>query len=558
MGLWLGTLDTRTLEMANLLDGPDDKKIDFFDLASDTGVVTIAQSFESPDWSKQSPPASKASDLNTAIAWLLDSDLDQIPRPSIRAAAEELRDALIGGAIRRVDILFVHNLGRSHEVDAELATVGRHLLGSLERYTTEEHPIEGRALQLDAASVDSHRRALHDAIAVQDEVFVESSSPLVAIAGGEWKAVSGTVEGTQLVEWHRKFGDDLFNANVRDFLGNRDTARNINNQIRTTALTEAENFWIFNNGITLLTNEIATDGTRLRLSGVSVINGAQTTGSLRTAADEGSVAGARVPFRAIECRDPGLVLRIIRYNNLQNPVTAWDRRSIDPLQLTLQEKLSAFGITYQLRRGEARRKATDVHLDKLGPYLISFYGEPIAAANKSEVFEVEARYRRAFRDATDPRHILFVYLLGEAVANAKVRLRGDVDGGGPAGTRAEETYRYFRYGAFANIVIAAAGRILGVWLAGKDAGYLFKVALAADPQSHLDEWLAVLGKLIDNAVLPAVRSALANTEDDDLFPKMKTQAGALEIAQGAEAVVEQVHGMTPETYQQITSELILT
>ena len=557
MGLWLRTLDLSALEARGLVDGSDDKKVDYFQIDKTERVATIAQGFESPNWAKQAPPANKASDLNTAVAWLLESDLADIPNLAIRAAAQELRDALEAGDVNRVELLFVHNLNPSAAVDAELVTAERTLNRLLARYTGNGPAPTGAAFQLDGDRIDRMRRSLHDAILVTDPLTLLSVTVPGELSGPEWNAVTGTAMGAQLADWLDQYGEDLFNANVRDFLGTRESRQNINNQIRESALGEPRNFWIFNNGITILTNGVSVSGMDLMLQGASIINGAQTTGSLRQARQNGSIDEVQVPIRAIECRDPALVTKIIRFNNLQNPVTAWDRRSIDPVQTRLQEDLAALGITYQIRRGMERRRATDVHLDKLGPYLVAFHGEPLAAANKSEVFDNESRYRQAFKEGTDPRHILFVYLLGEAVQAAKVDLRKIVDGGGAAGADAEQTYRYFRYGAFSFIVIAAAARVLGVWLAPRDRAYLEKVSLRPDPTTALDDWNRVAKKLVD-AVLLAIRSNLREVRDEDLYDKMKTSAGASEIANGAAALVDQVQGMTPGTYDEITSELALT
>ena len=125
MGLRLGTLDYTGLQTDCLLDGPDDKKVDFLHLDFDNGIATIAQAYRAQDWSRSDPPASKAADLNTAINWLIESDLSSIPRESVRAAAEQLRDALSEREITRLEVFFVHNLPCSPAVDAELATVQR-------------------------------------------------------------------------------------------------------------------------------------------------------------------------------------------------------------------------------------------------------------------------------------------------------------------------------------------------------------------------------------------------------------------------------------------------
>ena len=42
MGLRLGTMDYPTLETDDLLDGPDDKKVDFCRIDLESGVATLA------------------------------------------------------------------------------------------------------------------------------------------------------------------------------------------------------------------------------------------------------------------------------------------------------------------------------------------------------------------------------------------------------------------------------------------------------------------------------------------------------------------------------------
>jgi HJR/Mrr/RecB family endonuclease len=49
--------------------------------------------------------------------------------------------------------------------------------------------------------------------------------------------------------------------------------------------------------------------------------------------------------------DPTLVDKVIRYNNTQNPIKAWELRVIDPIQRKLTVDFEQVGITYQTRRG---------------------------------------------------------------------------------------------------------------------------------------------------------------------------------------------------------------
>lgn len=324
MGLRLATMDYYALHLNNLLDRPDDKKIDFFNIDNDYAVCTIAQGYFSEDWSRREPPATKASDLNTAMAWLFESEITGIPRPEVRACAEQLRDGLNSGDVLRVEIFYVHNLPSSANVDAELGTVRRTTSRLLQRYERGSIAPECDVTQASREVVEQWRRTQHEAISVHDTITLPSSMTPQVLETAEWRAAIGTVSVDVLVALRLKYGDALTSANVRDYLGTRESSRNINRQIQKTVIDEPNNFWIYNNGITVLTNGIHVDGNNINLSGFSIINGAQTTGSLSEAATQRPLRNAHVLVRAIKCNDRGLIDTVIRYNNTQNPIKAWE------------------------------------------------------------------------------------------------------------------------------------------------------------------------------------------------------------------------------------------
>ena len=65
---------------------------------------------------------------------------------------------------------------------------------------------------------------------------------------------------------------------------------NINNGIKLSASDEPNNFWVYNNGVTALVLDYKLgprlkSGRKITIDGISVVNGAQTTGSLGSIAD---------------------------------------------------------------------------------------------------------------------------------------------------------------------------------------------------------------------------------------------------------------------------------
>src|SRR4051812_12571408 len=79
----------------------------------------------------------------------------------------------------------------------------------------------------------------------------------------------------------RQIQERFVQRDLRDFLGARKVAGNVNYQIKKTAEGKPGNFFVLNNGITLVTKkaELQPDDVTLRIYGVSVVNGAQTTGA---------------------------------------------------------------------------------------------------------------------------------------------------------------------------------------------------------------------------------------------------------------------------------------
>ncbi|MCH7607790.1 MAG: hypothetical protein IIC94_04390 [Chloroflexi bacterium] len=203
MGLRLRTMDYQELAADNLVDGPDDKKIDFFHLDFDTGVATIAQSYQAENWERPAPPANKAADLNTAVAWALESDVESIPRPEIQAYIKQLRDGLHAGEISRIDFFYVHNLHASVQVDEELATVEATAQALLAKYPdVAGGPPTASVRQASAHTVDEWRVSQHANITVHDDVELKSTVKPLEIDTPQWRAVVGSIPGPRLVELH--------------------------------------------------------------------------------------------------------------------------------------------------------------------------------------------------------------------------------------------------------------------------------------------------------------------------------------------------------------------
>jgi hypothetical protein len=177
-----------------------------------------------------------------------------------------------------------------------------------------------------------------------------------------FEAWQGTVAVRDVAQWFGDHGDSLYEQNVRKSLG----LTRINSGIKETLLNEPENFWYFNNGITVLCDDIEPhwpgrrrpdEPVRLTMKGVSVVNGAQTVSAIHEAMqqNEQSVDEADVTVRAFSLGSdrPAYAKRITETTNTQNDVSQRDFIALDATQAAIREDfLLSLGKTYVYKRGE--------------------------------------------------------------------------------------------------------------------------------------------------------------------------------------------------------------
>jgi hypothetical protein len=224
----LGIEDIHTVAASSLTDGPDDKKCDLVYVDRDTGRVVLAQGYQSTDLTKPEAPANKASDLNTAVGWLLASDVSALPK-RLRAAGEELDGALRDGVVTSIDIWYVHNLPESDNVAHELATV-QDTANALVRQNYPETDIDSlTASEIGRDRLEEWYRRTQVPILVTDEFRIPIAGGFEEI-GDRWSSFCTSVPATWLRELFIAHKTTLFSANVRDYLGSRKSDKNIKQQ----------------------------------------------------------------------------------------------------------------------------------------------------------------------------------------------------------------------------------------------------------------------------------------------------------------------------------------
>lgn len=174
-------------------------------------------------------------------------------------------------------------------------------------------------------------------------------------------AVYGRVRVAYLVKWWNDHHRALSRRNLRHLLPRTD----VNEAMRKTALEEPENFWYFNNGITIICDNaqpsLGSRGQRdigtFRCENISVINGAQTVGVLGSTLnfdDAVKLTDSWVQVRIISLSKapPNFDKRITTFTNLQNRVAPRDFAALDPQQQRLAREFALFRRVYSLKSGD--------------------------------------------------------------------------------------------------------------------------------------------------------------------------------------------------------------
>lgn len=463
--------DIRSVAVQALTDGIDDKKCDLVYVDLDREFAVIAQGYwaKSP---KKNAPSNKASDINTAVSWLLSLDLELLPE-RIKPAAIEIRNALKSDLIKSIELWYVHNCHESQNVRSELASVEATALNAIKSQYANSKCNEVRASEVGLETLEEWFKAAKVTILVNERFDLEIPGGY-KLETGDWDAVATAIPANWLYGLYRKYGTKLLSANIRDYLGSRQSDSNINYGIKQSAEHEVDKFWVFNNGITAIVNNLEfdpKDGNKLTITGISIVNGAQTTGAIGSLANEPS-SKVMVPARFIKCKNRKIIQKIIRYNNSQNKIAPADFRSSDSIQDRLRKEFMKNypSIKYLggRRGGEEdviRRPPNLIPSDTVAQSLAAFHQRPVTAYNqKGELWESDQEYSRIFNDNTHADHIVFVYSLYRAISDLKIQLMTKQREQTQLTKMDEEILGFLRFRGSIYILMAAIGNCMEIIL----------------------------------------------------------------------------------------------
>ncbi|MBA1141842.1 AIPR family protein [Mesorhizobium neociceri] len=488
MALYLEEPDVEALASEGITDGPNDKKIDFIYLDRDTKRIIFSQGYLSGT-KIDAAPANKASDLNTAAAWLISGDLKSVPT-TLREIIVECREAINDGEVEGIELLYVHNLPESVNVTRELQTAAQHLQKAL-----GDSSISISARELGVSRIEHIFATQESHIDVKDIIHFPSDVKF-SESGPKWEASVASVPGLWLHELYSKYEDRLFSANYRGFLG-ISRRRRINTGIRQSAETKPKDFWVFNNGITLLTLGKKETKSGIELTGISIINGAQTTGSLGSVdLKKSDIKSVNVLCRVIQCSDEDL------------------------------------GHTYVRKRG-FRTAGDQIGIEEVAQPLLAFHGRyQDGIRGKNQIFERKPLYSNAFENKK-ARHILLAYSLARAIDERRIVLKEKSSAASIIKIE-EDQLSLLRNLRFKSFLIAVVSQVLeSITLKKVDPlTVAFQPDVAQAKNSSLVDLTAMWGPVVDH-VLSLVSTQVTpsslseNFSEDTFLPAVAKAVGAL-------------------------------
>jgi len=398
-------------------DGANDKGIDLFHIDHESERVLVGQlKYRAKGDYKGKKP--ELLNLIHATDWLNDPEaLDRDGRKDLAVAARDYLQAVGNGF--SVEYLYVYTGLPNKDVIDTARQFNVNEAGNVpSRFC--------RVVSLDDLRT-LHEEYIDQATRISDAIVHIVGARAYEQTGDFGRALVTTIRGEVLRDLHTKYGDRLFERNVRLFLGARKGG--VNAGIRDTLESEAErkNFWAYNNGVTFVCDKFDLRRDEVTLHNFSIVNGCQTTVSLANA-PTAAARDAAVLVRFIAAPDERVIDSIIRYTNSQNPIRPWDLNAQDRFQKKLKKQLAGLEkpFLYVLRKGETRQltkkererfkwngKLHSIAHDLNAQYLAAFRGLPaIAYKDKGKVFT--SHREEIFPTQLRAEEVVLVWQAGQA------------------------------------------------------------------------------------------------------------------------------------------------
>lgn len=240
------------------------------------------------------------------------------------------------GRLKTINLVFVSDAQLSSRADIDLEAHTANFKVSREIWDLQ------RIYQLETSGEE------REPIEVDFSPYEKNGIPCLRMPAPEdgIQAYLMIIPGVMLADLYDKYGERLFEQNVRTFLQFRGK---VNNGIRKTILYEPKMFFSYNNGISATAESVETSkqgDCLLKAKNLQIVNGGQTTASIFTAARKEKAAlnniFVQVKLTLVDREKSeaeqvnSIIAKISEYANTQNKVAATDFFANHPFQLRVE------------------------------------------------------------------------------------------------------------------------------------------------------------------------------------------------------------------------------
>lgn len=381
----------------DITDGADDKQIDAIVIDDDKATVFILQGKFLASQSVDAEPLREV-----LSAWIQIRDLVRLQEAGNLRLKRKLSEV-------------ARALEDEYEINFELITTGRLTEGAMSDLAVFQEQLSEISANEDySASIrlideDEIRRRYDMALDADNPELTHTldltSSSYLPVSVAGTRAVMAVVPLSECIKFPGIKDGTLFRKNVRQSLG---LSNAVNKGIRSTIYSDKHrDFFFFHNGITAICNRMEIEDTRMRLHGLSVVNGCQSLNTILSCSEKvKSLEDTSILFRFYEIPQRDRADMISINTNSQSVVKPRDLRSNDKRVLTMKrtfEQKYPQGY-FATKRGEEapanRDKMQVVDLADLGKNLISWHSQrPNVAYSETKIFDkyFEQLFKRDYK-----------------------------------------------------------------------------------------------------------------------------------------------------------------
>lgn len=274
------------------------------------------------------------------------------------------------------------------------------------------------------------------------QIFLNKENKNDKLSYGE-NGIIVNVKATSIKSLYEKHSDSgLFSYNLREHV----SQKNVDEGIELTIKNDKDNFWFYNNGITIGCEDFIESGNKIKLYNFSIINGAQTT----TKIGKSKLIDGKHDFPLVckivksdlnNKKSREFIGKISEASNSQKPIKFRDLKSSDIQQKELEAKAGSnkYPLAIEIKRGvkaknynKVREKWQRVSNEYIGQLILScvFQKPGIARNSKNTIFSSKKMYQQVFVRKHDFDTLYDLVRLGniyDEYLNRVVKETNDID-----------------------------------------------------------------------------------------------------------------------------------